>query len=131
MSDPSLAVQGAIVARLKALGTEAGSKVYDRVSLLNPKPYISIGTGQTVPIDETCWDGSEVSLQLDVWSDEPGYPQVKRIAGAIRVGLHDQDLAIPGHVCDRVEVRGIDYSREANGLTSRARIDLLITTQPA
>lgn len=131
MSDPSLAVQGALVLRLRALDTEAGTRVFDRVEPAAAKPYITIGPGQTVPMDETCWDASEVSAQVDVWSDDVGFPQVKRIAGAIRTALHDQYLSIPGHVCDRLEVQSIDYSREADGLTSRARIQLLITTQPA
>ena len=131
MSEPSLAAQGALVARMKALDTEAGTRVFDRVEPAAAKPYITIGPGQTVPMDETCWDASEVFVQVDVWSDAVGFPQVKRIAGAIRLALHDQDLSIPGHICDRVEVRSIDFSRDPDGLTSRARIDFLITTQPA
>lgn len=131
MSDPSLAVQSALVARLKALATAAGSRVYDRVEKGRDFPYITVGPGQTVPMDETCWDASEVYVQIDVWSRAVGFPEAKGIAGAIRVALHDQALTIPGHICDRVEVRSIDFSRDPDGLTNRARIDLLITTQPA
>lgn len=131
MSDPSLAVQGALVARLKALATAAGSRVFDRVEKDRDFPYITVGPGQTVPMDETCWDASEVFAQVDVWSRAVGFPEAKVIAGAIRIALHDQALTIPGHICDRVEVRSIDFSRDPDGLTNRARIDLLITTQPA
>lgn len=131
MSDPSLAVQGALVARLKALATAAGSRVFDRVEKDRDFPYITVGPGQTVPMDETCWDASEVFAQVDVWSRAVGFPEAKGIAGAIRIALHDQALIIPGHICDRVEVRSIDFSRDPDGLTNRARIDLLITTQPA
>lgn len=131
MSDPSLAVQGALVARLKALATAAGSRVFDRVEKDRDFPYITVGPGQTVPMDETCWDASEVFAQVDVWSRAVGFPEAKVIAGAIRIALHDQALTIPDHICDRVEVRSIDFSRDPDGLTSRARIDLLITTQPA
>lgn len=131
MSDPSLAVQSALVAALKALSTEAGIRVYDLPPADAAVPYITVGGGQTVPLDETCWDASEVYVQVDVWSEEPGYPQVKRIAGAIRAALHDQPVTVTGHVCDRCEVRNISYSRERDGITSRARIDLLLTTQPA
>ena len=131
MSDPSLAVQGALVARLKELETAAGTRVFDQVKKDRAFPYITVGPGQTIPIDETCFDGSEVFVQVDVWSRAVGFPEAKEIAGEIRIALHDQDLIISGHFCDRVEVRSIDFSRDPDGLTSRARIDLLITTQPA
>ena len=130
VTDPTLAVQGALVARLKSLDTEAGVRVYDHPPGNPVLPYITIGPGQTVPMDETCWDASEVFAQIDVWSVEDGYPQVKRIAGALREALHDQPFSLPGHVCDRVEVRSVTYSRERDGITSRARIELLFTTQP-
>lgn len=131
MTDPTLAVQGALEAALRALGTEAGQRVYD-VPPPNPvSPYITIGPGQTVPMDETCWDASEVYIQIDVWSEHVGYPDVKRVAGQVRVALHDQPFVVPGHVCDRVEVRSITYSRESDGIISRARMSLHFTTQPA
>lgn len=131
MSDPSLAVQGALVSRLKALDTVAGTRVFDQVKKDRAFPYITVGPGQTIPIDETCADGSEVYVQIDVWSRAVGFPEAKEIAGEVRMALHDQDLIIPGHVCDRMEVRSMDFSRDPDGLTSRARIDLLVTTQPA
>jgi len=130
MPDPSLAVQGALVAQLKALETEASARVYDLPPNDPVHPYITVGPGQTVPVDETCWDASEVFVQIDVWSVEVGYPEVKRIAGALRDALHDQPFVVPDHVCDRVEVRSVTYSRERDGITSRARIELLFTTQP-
>lgn len=130
MSDPSLEVQRALFERLSSLGTAAGSRVFDRVQKNAVYPYVTIGPGQTVPVDETCWDRSEVSVQIDVWSREPGFPEAKAIAGAIRMALHEQSLAILGHSCDRVEVQSINFSRDPDGLTSRARIDVLVTTQP-
>ncbi len=128
--DPTYAVQVALVDRLKDLGTAAGSRVFDSVKKGVDYPYITVGPGQTVPIDETCWDASEVFVQVDVWSRAAGYPEVKGIAGALCTALHDQPLTIAGHICDRVEVKNTDYSREADGVTHRARINLLITTQP-
>lgn len=130
MSDPSLAVQAALVAAIKALATEAGERVYDIAPKGAAHPYVTIGPAQTVPMDEDCWDRSENFVQVDVWSREVGFPEAKRIAGAIRDGMHDQMLTIEGHVCDRMYVRSITFSRDPDGLTSRARLDLVVDTQP-
>ena len=128
--DPTYAVQVALVARLKALATAAGARVYDQPPKNAPFPYITIGPAQTIPIDELCSDGSDQSVQVDVWSRAVGFPEVKQIAGTVRAGLHLQSLTIAGHVCDRVTVESTEFSRDPDGLTSRARIDLLVVTQP-
>lgn len=130
MSDPALAIQAAIVALLKATATEAGSRVYDSVPEHYALPYVTIGPTESAPTDEDCFDATESFVQIDVWSGEVGFPQVKRIASALRAVLHEQPLTMAGHVCDRMHVRQIAYSRDPDGLTSRARIDLVVDTQP-
>lgn len=139
MSDPSLALQVALVTRLTALATEAGERIYDDVPPEADRaadtgaayPYVTIGAGQLVPIDEDCFDRSSTFFQIDVWTRTIGFPQAKQIAGAIRTALHEQSLAVTGHVVDRMRVESIDYSRDPNGLTRRARLVLLVETQPA
>lgn len=139
MSDPSLALQIALVARLIALATDAGERIYDDVPPEADRlsdtgaayPYVTVGAGQLVPIDEECFDRSSSYFQIDVWTRTVGFPQAKQIAGAIRSALHEQTLAITGHIVDRMRVENIDYSRDPNGLTRRARITLLVETQPA
>lgn len=128
---PPLSIQAALVARLKALATEAGNSVFDDVPPASPFPRITLGAMQELPIDEECADRTETLVTLDVWSREVGYPQCQRIAGMIRDDLDGGDLSISGHVCERVYVISIDYSRDPDGRTRRARIDLSITTQPA
>lgn len=130
MSDPALAIQAALVAQLKTIATEAGARVYDTVPATYQLPYITLGPADTAPTDEDCFDATESFVQVDVWSDAVGFPQVKRIAGILRAALHDRPLAITGHVCDRCQVRTIVFSRD-DGTISRARIELQIDTQPA
>lgn len=135
MSDPALALQVAIVATLKALSTDAGHRVYDSVPVdqsgnINASyPYITIGSGTQISIDEEHFDRSEFSHQIDVWSDGQGYVQAKTIAGQIRMRLHEQVMAVDGHSIDRMRVETINYSR-ADGVISRARIMLIVETQP-
>lgn len=139
MSDPALAIQMALVTRITSLATEAGERVYDDVPAEAQResetgaawPYISLGNGQMVPVDEECFDRSSTYIDVNVWSRDVGFPQAKRIAGAIRAALHEQELAIAGHVLDRMRVENINYSRDPDGATRRARIELLIETQPA
>ena len=136
MSDPSLELQVALVATLKSINSTAGSRVYDAVpvnqngDLTATYPYITIGPGNLVPIDEDHFDRSEISHQIDVWSNGVGYVEVKTIAGEIRMRLHEQVMPVDGHVIDRMRVEGINYSR-TDGVISRARITLITETQPA
>ncbi len=135
MTDPALELQVAIVAVLKDLNTAAGNGVYDMPpvdqngNITASYPYITIGSGNLVPIDEECFDRSEFSHQIDVWSDSQGYVEVKTIAGQIRMRLHEQDLTIIGHTVDRMRVDNIAFSRDG-GVISRARITLITETQP-
>lgn len=139
MSDPSLAIQMALVAKLAALPSESGERVYDDVPDEAQResetgaawPYTSLGAGQLVPVDEECFDRSSTYIDVNVWSRDIGFPQVKRIAGVYRAALHEQELVIAGHVLDRMRVENINYSRDPGGVTRRARIELLIETQPA
>jgi len=139
MSDPAFAIQVALVGRIASLATEAGERVYDDVPSEEQRtsdtgeawPYISLGNGQMVPVDEECFDRSSTYIDVNVWSRDLGFPQAKRIAGAIRAAVHEQELAIAGHVLDRMRVENINYSRDPDGMTRRARIELLIETHPA
>jgi hypothetical protein len=139
MSDPTLAIQTALVGRIIALTTEAGERVYDDVPPEAERqadtgagfPYVSIGGLQLVPIDEEHFDRSETSIDINVWTRAVGFPEAQRIAGAIRLALHEQDLQIEGHVLDRMRIENINYMRDPDGKTRRARIALSVETQPA
>lgn len=89
MSDPSLAIQGALVAALKADASLKALvsdpvRVYDRVPENPTYPYLRVGPGQTTGDDNSCWNASEVFASVDVFSTEPGFPQCKRIAAHVR-----------------------------------------------
>ncbi len=139
MSDPALPIQIALVARLAELPSESEERVYDDVPEEAQRiaetgkawPYTSLGAGQIVPVDEECFDRSSTYIDVNIWSRDIGFPQVKRIAGVYRAALHEQELVIAGHVLDRMRVEGINYLRDPDGVTRRAQLQLLIETQPA
>jgi hypothetical protein len=138
MSDPSYALQVALVTALKAIPTAAGTRVYDEVprsastgEVTATFPYISIGTGDASPVDEECWDRTTTVLPVDVWSRAVGFPEAKQIAGAIRDRLHEGEMTITGHTLDRMHVDRMDYIRDPDGKTRRVRLTLEIDTQPS
>lgn len=135
-TDPSLALQGAFVAAIKALATEAGTRVYDRVPRTNGAisatfPYVSLGTGSASYNGADCYDGSEVSLAVHVWSRAVGMPECKRIASAIRAGLNNADLTLDGHTLELLELDRADYLNDPDGITSHAVLTFRALTQPA
>lgn len=126
MSDPSLEMQAAIVAALKqggALPTEVGDRVFDKVPAGAAFPYVSLGPLQVLPDKAGCIDGAELFQQIDVWSREAGYPEVKKIAAAIVVKLDDQPLSVVGHDVVVFEHSDTRYLRDPDGLTSHAVIN--------
>lgn len=129
MSDSALALQKAIYDALKD-ETAAGANVFDAVPVSDPYPRIVIGPGQTIGDFFDCYDGSEVFLQIDVYSKKTAsMPEVKSIASEVRALLHDAALTLVDHVLVQMQFQDTVYSREADGKTSRARMTLRAETQ--
>ena len=131
-SDPALALQKAFVAAIKALQTEAGGNVFDRVpaSAKDAFPRVTVGEAQIVGNYAECYDGSEAFIIVDVWSRKPGMPQAQQIASAIRTGLHDADLDLEGHTLELLDFESVNYLKDPDGLTRRARMQFRALTQP-
>lgn len=139
MSDPSLDLQKAIVAALRAdAGVEAlvVDRIYDRVPPTVQFPYVSIGAESALEDDpggdEDCGVGYEVTIGLDVWSRAVGKPEMKRIAGAVRAALHLQDLELDNHRLVLLEHVATRYLTDPDGLTSHGALDFraLIDGEP-
>lgn len=118
MTEPSLALQAAILAALKG-NTDAGDAVFD---MLRPNtfPRVSIGQGDPVPDDSSGVDGFNVAMQIDVWSKSPLYTEAKTIAGQIHDILHKKSLTVPGYTLVDIWSEGAVFSRDDD--ISRARI---------
>ena len=132
MSDPSIAIQDALIAAIRGLATAAGARVFGQMQLERPDyPYVTVWPGTGTPVDEACFDRTETVLQIDVWADTKTYIRVKEIAGQIRTALHEQkaSLVVDGHVVDRVRVDAITTFPPSP--TYRSMITLSIETQPA
>lgn len=131
MSDPTIAVQKAVMDRLKATVPSVAGQVLDSVQNAPAGDYITVTVPSAVPLDEVCWDRSEINFQIDFWSSHPDSGRVKVLAAQGRAGLHEvDDLAPQGFTIDRIRVEGIFYSREAQTLINRARMVLAVEAQP-
>lgn len=126
MPDPSLALQKAVVTKLRLIH----DNVFDRVPEDNPFPRITIGEGQVLPDNSDCRRGSEVTLQVDVWSRAVGFPEAKDLASQVRDALDDARLQLDGHLLDLIEFDNSQVLRDPDGITSHIALTFRALTQP-
>lgn len=121
MSDPSLALQGAINTKLRAEIVAVAGRVQDRPAQTVLFPWIEIGEFQTVDDGAQCHDGVEVYVTLHVWSRAIGQVEAKTIAGAVRGSLHEAELSL-GASWQFLEIAHQDtrYLKDPDGVTSHA-----------
>ena len=134
--DPDLELQGAIVTALKAdpvLQTLIGQRVYDQPPDNPQFPYVTYGPTDSIEDDADCIQTQDIFVQLDAWSRAVGYPEVKKIADAVRDALNDRDLPIQVNALVVLQHRQTRTLRDPDGLTSHAAISLeaFIERRPA
>ena len=132
MIDPQLPLQASIVAAVKAdneLNSLIDGRIFDRVPVNSsgipqgPFPYLSFGSADTTADDTSCVGPSDCFIDLNGWSREVGYPEVKRI-GARAASLLNAKLTVQGFEVVTHRVERLSYQREQDGLTSRAILRL-------
>lgn len=134
MSDPSLPIQAAFVARLKTNGilpTVVGGRVLDQVKENTRLPYVTVGETLVLPDKAECLNGSESFPVVRCYSDKPGYPEVKQIAAAVIAALDENDtLVILGHRLLVIELDDVRYRRDDAREISIADITFRVVTEP-
>ena len=96
------------------------TRIYDPVPPVPTFPYVSIGPDDVVTDDADCITGFEITVQLDVWSREPGYKQAKTIADAVRVSLHGYEFTLSANAAVLFEHRVTRNFRDQDGLTNHS-----------
>lgn len=128
MSDPSLALQGAVVARMKAdapIVALVGTRIYDEVPTSATFPYLVVGDGQVVGDDDDCVDVSEVTFQIHAWTRPPadtGWPKAKSIAAAVRTAMK-APFTLGGFDVLLSEFTQIQFLKDPDGLTRHAMVE--------
>jgi hypothetical protein len=134
MASPSLELQGAIVARLKAdsvLTALVGARIYDHVprgsggAVTATFPFVNFADDDVLQDDATCVTGYEITLTIEVWSRGVGFPEAKQIAHAVVVSLHNWDAPLSTNRCITLQHRQTRMFRDPDGLTSHGVIELV------
>jgi hypothetical protein len=118
MSDPSGALQKAIVTALKAAATGVGSRIYDRVPENAAFPYVTIGDAQSIGAFADCYDGTESFIDVHIWSRATNFGEAKTVLSQVRSALHDEELSLDGHILELLNFRDARTLRDPDGLTS-------------
>ena len=124
MSDPSLALQGAEVAALKAdiaLQGLVGGRIYDQppAPAALVFPYVVVGEHEVLDDSSECIDGTEVYSTVHIWSRTVGFPETKRIAAEVRrvLGNRTTPLAVGGYdTLESIHEQTL-YLRDPDGIT--------------
>lgn len=138
MTDPSLAIQNAMDAALRASGAVQGAfapgnvRIYDMAPPLDaPFPHILIGDDQVIGEDTECGSSSEVAVTVHVYAREETPSQsrakAKLIAGAVRTALTRQ-LTLDGHVCDDWIYDDTQHMTDPDRLTAHSVVRLTYWT---
>jgi hypothetical protein len=131
LNDPSGPLQAAIVALLKACGSPAGERVYDRVPTNAQFPYIVFGNVQVISELIENFSGAEVYVTIDAWSREPGKTELQKIGNAIVDAL--DDALDDADLSDDVTVKSclfndVLYVPDPDGLTTHGIFTFHILT---
>ncbi|UXS00833.1 DUF3168 domain-containing protein [Agrobacterium tumefaciens] len=125
--DAAHELQVAIVNALKAssdLTALVGTRIYDRVPTADGRitatfPYVSFGPVQDIPEDTDCIEASELIIQLDAWSQDPGYMEGRQIAKAIKRALNEQSIPLAENALVYFVFDGRRDLRAPDGLTTQ------------
>ncbi len=117
MSDPSLALQAMMIARLTAdAATTAlvpAANILDRNHRPEQFPAIIIGEGQAIfgdNVQDSYHD--QAFADLHIWTKEIGFEAGKATAGAIKAALRTGPWAIPGYRAINVRATQARYLRD-------------------
>lgn len=129
MTSAVLELQSAVVAAIKAADGVAnivGGRVFDHVprsltgEVTATYPFVGWAADDALTEDIDCVDGLTVTFDVDCWSREPGFPEVRRLAHAVRAALHNAELALSDNAIVSIRHDQTRTFRDPDGLTSHA-----------
>lgn len=119
-------LQKAVVTTLKGnvgVTAKVGGRVYDRVPPSAAMPYVHLRSLQVIDDSADCLDGTEIFVEIDVWSNAVGKPEASQAAGAIRKALHGAGFVLPDpYALVDIEHQDTTVADEDGDLLTRARM---------
>lgn len=129
--DISLPIQQAVVAVLKSdadVAQMVGGRVYDDVPASALFPYLCLTGWQMVPDEVDCFDVAEYFFDVQCFSRLVGRVEVGRIARRVRHALARKIVTIEGGSAATLSHRSTHYFTEPDGLTQRAVLNFVVTS---
>lgn len=129
MSDPSLALQKALLDRLSLPGV-ISCRIFDSVPEKTPFPYVVMDTeisSNTTPVFGKKRENR--LFYISVWSNHKGQSEVKRINAEIAAALDEVPLSLSTGTAVSVRVLRTETNREPDGKTFMGSVVVRIITQ--
>ena len=141
MTDPSLALQNAVEAALRAspaLAQAMGGRVrlYPLAAPHDaPFPYLTIGEDQIIGDGTECLDSSEAFTTIHVWARvdndvSESRAQAKRIGAAVRAAIN-RDLVVDGFEVTECEFQTARHLTDPDQRTAHTVIEHRLLLDPA
>ena len=80
-------------------------------------PFVALGEETTVDFSTKDVDGSDVTINIHVWSQYKGSKQTKDIIDRLHTLLHDYSLSVSGHNLINLRFEFSDIMRDPDGIT--------------
>jgi len=120
MSINQFALQTAIYSKLSNdsnLTSVLGASVFDDIPENTPYPYVQLGEDTAIDYSTKDQTGSEVTVNVDVWSRYRGSLEAKNIMDRIHTLLHDSSLSVTGSNFINMRFEFSDIIRDPDGIT--------------
>ena len=94
-----------------------GAAVYDEVPEGSAYPYVNIGEETATAFDTKDLAGSQITINLHVWSQYKGSKEAKNIMDRVHTLLHDTSLSVTGFNLINLRFEFADILRDPDGIT--------------
>lgn len=135
---PTLELQGAITARLKAFSAliaVVGNRVYDHVprspdgAVTAQMPFVAHSASDELQNDADCIEAVDVTYEIEAWSDKPGFVEVLKIADAVKRALHKYETTLSTNaLVELIHVQTRKF-RDPDGVTSHVILEFAATIE--
>ena len=120
MSIGQFALQSAIYSTLNSdsnLTSTLGAGIFNDVTEGTNTPFVTIGDDTASEYDTKDLDGTETTINIDVWSEYKGSKECKQIMDRIHDLLHDSNISVTGFNLVNLRFEFSDIIRDPDGVT--------------
>lgn len=130
MASPDFAVQTVISTEALAAVTPTAT-VHDGLAPDGTAyPFLTIGDDDVDESGTKTTDGWDVTTEIQIWSQQKAYKEVKDLAELVRLALHDQTFTQDGHRLYMIKETTRSYFPEEKGLGRRCVMEFNVSVEP-